>query len=216
MVKVISIVGKTDSGKTTLIEKLIIELKKKGIKVGTIKHDVHGFDIDREGKDSWRHFQAGADAVVISSPKKIALIKRIESEYSLDEIAEEYFEDMDILITEGYKRDNKPKIEVYRSNLYPEPLCKKDDNLIAIASDKRIDSSVPCFDINDASSIADFIQEKFILSQEEKPSVKVWINGKKLGVKEFVQDFIKGAVSGMLSALRGTQGAKKIRIDIDI
>ena len=86
MIPVVSIVGKSDAGKTTLIEKLIPELVRRGYRVATVKHDVHGFDVDREGKDSWRHKQAGAHTVVISSPEKLALIRDVDHDADLAEL----------------------------------------------------------------------------------------------------------------------------------
>ncbi|MFH1091248.1 MAG: molybdopterin-guanine dinucleotide biosynthesis protein B, partial [Pseudomonadota bacterium] len=102
-VPLVCIVGRSDSGKTTFIEKLVPELTKLGLSVGTIKHDVHGFDIDRPGKDSWRHKQAGARQTLISSPTKLALIRDTDHDYSLDELTP-YFNGLDIVLTEGYKR----------------------------------------------------------------------------------------------------------------
>lgn len=161
MIPIVSIVGKSDSGKTTLLEKLIPELKKKGYKVATVKHDVHGFDIDKEGKDTWKHAKAGADAVIISSPSKLAMIKQVDEEYSLDKIGA-VIKDVDIILTEGYKKANKPKVEVFRSGVHKELLCTKDDNLIAIASDKKFNNGVPCFDINDAKGLADLLEKTFL------------------------------------------------------
>ncbi len=166
MVPIVSIVGKSDSGKTTLLIKIIPILKERGYRVGTVKHDVHGFEMDREGKDTYRHFHCGADGVLISSPKKMALIKRVESEASLSEFAEQYFSDMDIVLTEGFKSRDKPKIEVYRSAVHEKPLCGPDDNRVAIASDTPVDVDCPRFDINDAEAIADFIEERFLKSDE--------------------------------------------------
>jgi len=110
------------AGKTTFLEKLIQEFKVRDIKVGTIKHDVHGFDIDIPGKDTWRHTRAGVDAVVISSPAKVALIKKVPGELSLEQAAE-LISDVDIILTEGYKRSGKPKIEINRSEKSNELLC---------------------------------------------------------------------------------------------
>ncbi|HEX3015676.1 MAG TPA: molybdopterin-guanine dinucleotide biosynthesis protein B, partial [Desulfobacteria bacterium] len=98
MTPVISIVGKSNVGKTTLIEKLIAELKRRGFKVATVKHDVHGFEIDIPGKDTWRHAQAGADVVVISSPQKLAMINRVEQELELDQICAQV-QGVDLIIT---------------------------------------------------------------------------------------------------------------------
>ena len=159
---IISIVGKSNSGKTTLIEKLIPELTKRGYRVATIKHNVHGFNIDHEGKDSWRHKKAGACATVIACPTRVALIEDIESDYSLDEIRDKYIKRADIILAEGYKGNPFPKIEVFRSELKRELLRDKEDNLLAIAADVKLDVGVPCFDINDAKGISDLIENKFL------------------------------------------------------
>ncbi len=129
-IPIISIVGKSNSGKTLFIEKLIPELKEAGLKVGTIKHDVHGFDIDRPGKDTWRHKQAGANLVLISSPYKIALIKDVEQDSKLDKLQEEYISDVDLILTEGYKSGDKPKIEVFRPARHEEKLCQPEEDEI--------------------------------------------------------------------------------------
>jgi molybdopterin-guanine dinucleotide biosynthesis protein MobB len=159
---IISIVGKSNSGKTTLVEKLIPELVKRGYRVATIKHNKHGFDIDHEGKDSWRHKKAGACATVIACPTRIALIEDIDRDHSLDEIRDKYINDANVILAEGYKGNPFPKIEVFRSELKRELLCGKEDNLLALAADVKLDVGVPCFDINDASGLADLIENKFL------------------------------------------------------
>lgn len=164
-VPVVSIVSKKRSGKTTLIEKLIPELAQRGYRAGTVKHDTHGFDIDHEGKDTWRHKKAGARTVVISSPWKLSVIKDVATEMHLDEIVETCFGDVDIVLTEGYKRAGKPQIEVFRTAAHTHPLTTKDEPgspLVAVASDVPLDLGVPCFDIDDAKSIADFIEARFL------------------------------------------------------
>jgi molybdopterin-guanine dinucleotide biosynthesis protein B len=161
---VVSIVSKKNSGKTTLLEKLIPELKQRGYRVGTVKHDTHGFDIDHEGKDTWRHKKAGAETVAISSPWKISLIKEVKEEISLDQIVADYLQDMDIVITEGYKREVKPQIEVYRSAAHDSPIHVKgkENSLIAVMSDVDIDLGVPRFDLNDVIALADFLEATFL------------------------------------------------------
>jgi molybdopterin molybdotransferase len=163
MAPMVSIVGKSDSGKTTLLEKLVPELTARGFRIGTIKHDVHGFDIDHEGKDSWRHKQAGANTVAISSPKKVAVIKDVEAEETLEGLSSKYFQDVDIILTEGYKRENKPKIEIFRSQVHDEPLCKSDDSLVALVSDTPLDLGVPRFELDDIKGLADLVERKFLL-----------------------------------------------------
>lgn len=164
MIPIISIVGKSNSGKTTLIEKIIPILREKGYRVCTIKHDTHGFDIDREGKDSWRHAQAGAEGVIISSPWKVAMIKKVTTEQSLDELAQLFDNGTDLILTEGFKRGTKPKIEVSRSAVHDELICGDNDNMVAIVSDRSWDRDVPCFDLNDIEAIAQFIEDNFLAS----------------------------------------------------
>ena len=158
---VISVVGKSGVGKTVFLEKLIAELKGRGIKVATVKHDIHGFDIDRPGKDSWRHAQAGSDTVVISSPHKLAVIRRLGEEMTLDHIVESYLHDVDLVVTEGYKSGAKLKIEVSRRERSREMISSPHE-LIAVVSDQRFETSVPQFDLDDATAVGDLIQERFL------------------------------------------------------
>ncbi|MDY6952374.1 MAG: molybdopterin-guanine dinucleotide biosynthesis protein B [Thermodesulfobacteriota bacterium] len=158
----VSVVGKSDSGKTTLLEKLVPALTARGYGVGTIKHDVHGFDIDHEGKDSWRHKRAGAHTVAISSPKKVSVIRDVQTEETLDGLALKYFQDVDIILTEGYKKQDKPKIEVFRSQAHDNPLCTKDEHLVALVSDIPLDLGVPRFELDDVQGLADLVEQTFL------------------------------------------------------
>lgn len=162
MIPIISVVGKSDVGKTTLLEKLLVELKKRCYRVATIKHDVHGFNIDQPGKDTWRHAQAGADTVIISSPSKVAVISKVNQEQDIDQVAAMAV-DVDLILTEGYKRANKPKIEVFRTGVYDELLCEPHE-LIAIASDCQFDKGVPCFNLDDAVGIVDLIEKLYLVN----------------------------------------------------
>ncbi|BBO16330.1 molybdopterin-guanine dinucleotide biosynthesis protein B [Candidatus Brocadia pituitae] len=157
-VPVISIVGKSNSGKTTLVVKLVQELKSRGYKVATIKHSHHSFEIDKEGKDSWLHTRAGADAVVMSSHTMTGVIRTTPGELPLSEIVNTYLPDMDIILAEGYKTLALPKIEVSRSEISAGLVCRDDQNLIAVVSDKTPEVRVPFFPINDkVSPLVDFI-----------------------------------------------------------
>ncbi|MBO8169216.1 MAG: molybdopterin-guanine dinucleotide biosynthesis protein B [Thermoanaerobacteraceae bacterium] len=165
MIPVISVVGKSGSGKTTLLEKLIPEIKKRGYKVATIKHDAHRFEMDKPGKDTYRHFHAGADAIMISSREKMAMIARTYGEeMALDDLVKK-LPPVDIVLTEGYKSGDKPKIEVHRKELNRGLLCTADE-LICVATDEPLDIDAPCIDINDAVSIVDLIEEKFLKKGE--------------------------------------------------
>lgn len=160
MPPVISIVGKSESGKTTLIEKLIPALKRRGYRVGIVKHAHHGFDIDHQGKDSYRHKQAGASSVMIVSPGRIAMIKDAPGE-RLDDLLT-FFEDVDLLITEGFKRDKAPKIEIFRAERHRHPACLNDDTLVAMVSDTPMGVEVPQFATADIEAIAEFIVSDFL------------------------------------------------------
>ena len=211
---VLSIVGKSQAGKTTFLEKLIPEVKRRGYKVGTVKHDAHDhFEIDYEGKDTWRHREAGSQTVAISSPTRFALTKKVKMELDLDTIVAAYFPEEDLVFTEGYKSGNKAKIEICRKELQSEPLCTPADRLIAVVSDFTVEVGVPCLDLEDISGVADFIEERF-LRQVRRPKLVVRLNGKKLPMKSFVQDFVMGGILGMLSTLRGYEGPEQIDISI--
>jgi molybdopterin-guanine dinucleotide biosynthesis protein B len=213
MIPIVSIVGKSDSGKTTLIEKLVPEFVRRGYRVATVKHDVHGFDVDREGKDSWRHKKAGAHTVVISSPLKVAVIRDVDHDAELVELRNRYIRDVDIILSEGFKRNNQPKIEVFRKEMHRELLCTREDHLLAIASNQSFDIGVPCFDINDAPGLIDLIEEK-ILRGKKNDSVFLRVNGTEVPLSSFVQDSIKGTVRGMVSSLKGCASPQSVEIQI--
>lgn len=159
-IPVVSIVGRhSNSGKTTLLVKLLSEAKKRGWRVAAVKHDSHGFEMDKPGKDTWRFAQAGADVVVISSPYKMAILETVKEERTLDEVLER-IQNVDLIFTEGYKHGKKPRIEVFRSAVHEE-LYSRPEELIAIASDIPFDEGVPCFGLDDAEGICDFLAERF-------------------------------------------------------
>jgi molybdopterin-guanine dinucleotide biosynthesis protein MobB len=180
MIPIISIVGRSKSGKTTLIERLIPEFMKGGYRVATIKHHDKAFQIDHEGKDSWRHKQAGAQTAVISSPHKVALIEDVSQDLSLDELAARFIRGADIIIAEGFKRDKHPKIEVFRQGIHPQPLAPQLKNVIAVVSDCLLPLDIPCMDLNNIKGIADLIEEQIILIQRDSDSTRA---GKSRRVK---------------------------------
>jgi len=169
MTPIISIVGYSDAGKTTLVEKLVPELKKKGYRVGTIKHSEHKSNFDTKGKDSWRHFESGADAVVVASADKIVMIRKHEKtsdgSYAQLSFIENHLKDMDMIIAEGYKSAGFPKIEVFRSQTQNTPACLNDDTLVAIVTDADVNVSVPIFGLEESERLADFIEQNFLLFQ---------------------------------------------------
>ena len=161
----VSFVAKSGTGKTTLLEKVIAELKGRGYRVGVIKHDAHRFDIDHPGKDSHRLTAAGADTMLISSPEKLAIVKQHSASPPIHELIATYFGDVDIVLTEGFKLSDLPKIEVHRSERSSTLLCRgenRDPTLIAVASDSKLDVDVQLLDLNDPAGVASFIEKRFL------------------------------------------------------
>lgn len=160
-IPVVSVVGESGAGKTTFLEKLIRELRARNIRVGVIKHHVHDIDIDRPGKDTWRLSRAGAGAVAISAPGKIGLFKKLDREMDLDELAG-MFGDVDIILTEGYKRGNKPKIEVSRA-AHSDGLISEPAELIAIVSDVSWNVGVPVYGLDDSAGVAGLLHSRYCI-----------------------------------------------------
>jgi molybdopterin-guanine dinucleotide biosynthesis protein B len=211
MIPIVSIVGKSNSGKTTLIEKIIPELTRRGYRVATIKHDVHGFEIDKKGKDSWRHRKAGADAVILSSPKQIALIRAVDRDLTIAELRDRFIDDVDIIITEGFKKDIQPKIEVFRKEMHRELLTSKDDKAVAVVSNQTFDIPVPCLDLDDVSGVVDIIEKNF-LHHKNEIDMTLMVDGKPVPITPFVKTFIMQTVRAMVSTLKGCQNPKRIKI----
>jgi molybdopterin-guanine dinucleotide biosynthesis protein B len=165
MIPIVSIVGKSDSGKTFLIEQLVSALTSRGYRIATIKHDVHGFEMDREGKDSWRHKQAGASTVIVSSPTKIAMIKEVEQEESLEWIRDTWIRDVDLILTEGYKRADYPKVEVSLFTASDELICAEQSRLVAVVSKHGVSLDVPVFSEEEIPRFVDWVEERFLRDQ---------------------------------------------------
>lgn len=163
MVPVISFVGNSGVGKTTFLEKLIPVLKQKGYRVGAVKHDVHRFEIDYPGKDSWRLTRAGSDVVVLSSADKLALIEKPPAERSLPELVDLIADRVDIVVTEGYRGAAAAKIEVSRA-AHSHVLTARLDDLIAIVTDEPFDFPAPQFGLEDPDGVAEFLVSRFNLS----------------------------------------------------
>jgi molybdopterin-guanine dinucleotide biosynthesis protein MobB len=152
----VAVVARSGAGKTTLIEKLLPELVRLGLRVGTVKHDAHRFEIDYPGKDSWRHGQAGAEAYVIASRDKLAYVARLEREMELTEIVDRFFTGFDIVVAEGYARVAPSCVEVFRSAAgHPEPLLVPDEQL-ALVTDTTLEHEYR-FGLDDAVGLARFL-----------------------------------------------------------
>ena len=165
----VSFVAKSGTGKTTLLEAVLRELTRRGRRVGAIKHDAHSFEIDHEGKDSWRLTQAGASPMVISSPEKLAVVEQgLRGEVPLDEIMARYMTGADLVLTEGFKTGHLPKIEVHRRERSPELLCATrageilDGDLVAVVSDGELVLPVPLLPLSRPDRVCDFLESMFL------------------------------------------------------
>jgi molybdopterin-guanine dinucleotide biosynthesis protein B len=155
--RVIGLAGWSGAGKTTLLTRLIPEFNRRGVKVSTIKHAHHAFDLDTPGKDSWAHRQAGASEVLISSAKRWALLHELrdEPEAALPDLLAR-LSPVDLVIVEGFKRDLHVKLEVYRAANGKPPLHPGDPSIVAIASDTAFpDAGRPVIGLDDVPAIAD-------------------------------------------------------------
>ena len=153
----ISFVGHSGSGKTTLLVKLIPELKRRGYRIGTVKHTHHEPETHDRGKDSTRHKEAGAETVIFASSRRISLDK--ETPGDDPEALLPYFHDMDLVITEGFKRKNRPKIEVYRTTTHAGPLYRGQADFVAMVTDADLPLEIRKFHLEDIAGLADFIEE---------------------------------------------------------
>ncbi|KAA3655407.1 MAG: molybdopterin-guanine dinucleotide biosynthesis protein B [Proteobacteria bacterium] len=156
--KVFGIAGYSGSGKTTLIEKLIPEIKSRGLTVSVIKHAHHGFDLDRPGKDSWRHREAGAEEVLMLSSGRWVLMHELRGapEPTLDQQLA-ILSPCDLVLIEGFKAAPVPKVEVYRPANGKPPLWTDNPHVVAVATDAPTDTPLPTLDVNDPVAVTDFI-----------------------------------------------------------
>ena len=162
--RVIGLAGWSGSGKTTLITKVIPVLVARGLKVSTIKHAHHAFDIDRPGKDSWQHREAGAAEVVVASSRRWAIVHELRNEPEPPlEVLLAKLSPADLVIVEGFKRHALPKLEIFRAALGKPLLQPDDDCIVAVAADAPLpQSQVPVLMLDDIESIADVLQAEAV------------------------------------------------------
>lgn len=166
-IPVIGFAAYSGTGKTTLITEIIAILSRRNLRVGTVKHAHHNFDIDHPGKDSYRLREAGASQVLIGSSRRWALMVEYEDkgnrplEFHLQQLDAD---NLDLVLVEGFKVGQIPKIEVHRPSLGNPPLFRQDDHIIAVATDEpqRVDTRLPVFNLARPEAIADFIIHHFM------------------------------------------------------
>jgi len=212
MVPIVCVVGVKGVGKTLVMERLVAELKNRGYRVATVKHSAHGFDLDQPGKDSWLHAQAGSDAVVISSPQKLALIRKVDHDSSLAQLSRFIGSDFDIILAEGFKQDKAVKIEVHRKELATDLMCEREE-LLAVVTDEQLEWNIPQYAPDDAPGLVDLIEKRY-LNKEEKEVVSLFVNGEPVPLNDFVQRLFSNTLFGMISSLKRIPQA--ISIDLSV
>lgn len=215
MAAVLTFIGYHDSGKTTLVSKVVSHLKSFGYRVAVIKSSNEpAVSFDREGTDTYKHRQAGADAVLFVGPDQLVL-QTGPADHSIVTLAHRHFPDVDIVIGEGFKHARKvAKIEVRRNS--DQDLRREVHGVIAVATDLDLSGDY-IFRMDEAREIAQFIEKRFIRGRGRKPEkASLLVNGRKIPLKEFVQDCLAGTVVGFVDALKLTDGAGEIEMRIKL
>jgi molybdopterin-guanine dinucleotide biosynthesis protein B len=206
-VPIISIVGNSESGKTTLIEKLIPALKKRGYRVCSIKH-AREINMEKE-KDSQRHLKAGSDVTLLAASGQIILFKPTQ-EPNIDEIRRLFDSDYDLIICEGFKHSDLPKIEVYRKG--NGTLIEGLTGVFAIVSDENLDIKTKRLNTDDIKSIADLLEQMFILPQRNW--FDLYVNGKPVPLTLFPRQIMRDTIMAMVLSLKGIEPVNTIEIRI--
>ena len=209
---IISIVGKSEAGKTTLLENLIAELKRRGYKVAVIKHTNEDFELDKPGKDSWRLSQAGSEVVAISSPGRLAVIKQTEHDLSPRELSHLMRGDYDLILTEGFKEANTLKIEVHRKEQGGDLLCPP-QQLLALVTDEPLGIDVPQFSKDEIQGLADLIEKK-LQAQSKGEDVELFVNDSFIPTNPFVRDLLTRILVAVVSGLKGVKEVKSLNVSL--
>ena len=200
MIPVVAIVGHSKSGKTTLIEGLIAEFKRRGRRVAAVKHAHRDFDLDRPGKDSWRYAEAGCESIAILGPRRSAVLKLHDPKYAFADVVSAAAGNADIVLVEGLSSGPYPKIEVHRSELGKGLRCDRSD-LMAVVTDEPLQIGCRQFSLQEIGALAGFIEDETAGRPEGRTALQ--INGKAVPLGSFTQGIIANTILGMVSSLKG-------------
>ena len=213
MVPIVCVVGTSGVGKTHVMKGLVAELKKRGYRVATVKHSPHHIDLDVEGKDSWEHAQAGSDAVMVSSPDRVALIRKVDHDHTLAELSRIVGVDFDIILGEGFKQAAALKIEVHRKELGRDLTCTPEE-LLAVATDEQLQADVPQYSLDDAAGLVDLIERRCLRDARKRDTIHLYVNAAPVTLNEFVRGIFSNVLFGMVSSLKRIPEATSIDISI--
>jgi molybdopterin-guanine dinucleotide biosynthesis protein MobB len=209
---IISIVGKSSSGKTTLLEGIIGELRRRGRRVAIVKHSHHADDLDTPSKDTWRFTRAGSALSAINSLDHLAIYRRVEHYFDPQEISTSICWDFDVILTEGFKSSSYPKIEVHRAEQGAD-LVSEPGQLLAVVTDQPLDLPVPQFPHGDVTGIADFI-EKVIAADARENDIDVVVDGARLDLDPFLEDLLARTLTTMIPHPQGNGGVKSLHVSL--
>ena len=209
---IISIVGKSSSGKTTLLESLIGELQRRGRRVAIVKHSHHADDLDTPEKDTWRFTRAGSALSAINSLDHLAVYRRVDHYFDPREISSFILWDYDIILTEGFKSSGYPKIEVHRAE-QGRDLVSDRKLLLAVITDEPLDLDVPQFAHEDVAGIADFI-EKLIKAAAGENEVDVVVNGARVSLDPSLEDLLARTLAAMIPHPQGDGKWKSLHVSL--
>ena len=212
MRSIISVVGKSGSGKTTLLESLIAELRQRGYKVAIVKHSHHADPLDTASKDTWRFTQAGSELSAINSLDHLAIYKRMDDYFDPQDISSFILWDYDLILTEGFKSSNFPKIEVHRKE-QGEGLLTEPKRLLAVVTDEPIQADVPQFSYDDLEKIADLIED-VLLSKTENNELDLIIDGTRVPVDKNLNDLMTRTLLAMVPGTQNNGDIKSLHISL--
>jgi len=210
MPPILSIVGKSNSGKTTLLESLITELKRRGYRVAVIKHPAENLEVDTVNKDTWRFSRAGSDTSAITSGRKLAVFKNIEGDFIPEDLARFVCPDYDLILTEGFKQSSYPKIEVHRKD-QGKDLLSPPEQLLAVVTDAPVDVKVPQFAKEETKKIIDLI-ESTLLKQNEENNIDLYLNDEYIPTKPATKNLLARTLVAMTSGLKRAGEIRSLRV----
>ena len=209
MPPIVSVVGKSDSGKTTLLEALIKILRQRGHRVAVIKHAADGFELDTPNKDSWRLSQAGSEVAAVSAKEKLAIVRHLENDMDPQALVQYAGADCDLVLTEGFKRYPYPKIEVIRGEMGAKPVSPP-EQLLAIVTDKPLDINVPQFTQKEAGKIADLIERKYLSGAEG--GVDLYVDGTYVPLDRAGSNLLFRTLVALVSGLKDSDQWQRLGI----
>ena len=212
MIPVVAFVGRTNAGKTTVLERTVAALRQRGYRVGVIKHSHHGVELDTQGADTWRLTKAGGDPVALASQGRLWLTGALPDD-GPEPVVDRWMRDVDIVLCEGYKGSACPKVEVHRSVLGGDLLCKPAE-MVALVTDRPFPFQVPQFSPDDTAGLVRLLEETYLRPSRQGESVEVVADGRRVPLGEFAQQIVARTLLGLTSAFKGVGSPERLEITV--